>query len=560
MNTELRFLTAIILMVGVMIVTNILFPPISEPPAGSPADSAGAPPPAGDVSPGLPADLAGPPVIAPPVGPPGDSGSTTVVETERDVVVESELYRHRFSTRGARLVSAELPALRSFTREGPAQLIPDGTGALGLRLVVGNDTLDLRNAMFTPSSERVDVSGAASQELTFRHERPGLVVQVTYRFRADTYLIDAVGSVQGLERALVVTDLGTGLELNDADEAAERRALAYVANHLQDGIDSYPLRNVDEAGVRQGPFLWAAFKSKFFVLAMMPGAEATPADYLGGVLVAPVDEDHAEVAVATPVGGDGRFGYRAYVGPQEYSRLTALGNDLHEVNPVGWRIFRPIIRPFVGVITWVLMFLHNSLNLTYGWVLVVFGVLMRLLLWPFNQKAMRAQITNMAVQPLLKEIQTKYKDNPEKLQKEMLKLYKEHGFNPFAGCLPMLLPMPILFALFFVFQGTIEFRGAPFLWLPDLSAPDPYYILPLILGVSMFFIMWISMRSAPENPQTKMMMWVMPIMMTVFFFKLAAGLNLYYSVSNLVTIPQQHWIAKERARAQARGPVKLKPS
>jgi YidC/Oxa1 family membrane protein insertase len=427
--------------------------------------------------------------------------------------------------------------------------------------VVGSDSLDLRNASFTPSRERLDVSGTTPQELTFRHERPGLVVEVTYRFRADDYLIDVVGSVAGLERALVVTGLGSGLTLNDADEASERRALAYVANHLQDGIDSYPLRDVDAAGVRQGPYLWAAFKSKFFVLAMMPSAEAAPTDYFGGILVAPVDEDHAEVAVATVIGADGRFAYRAFVGPQDYTRLTALGNDLDEVNPFGWRIFRPVIRPFVGVITWVLMFLHNSLNLGYGWVLVVFGVLMRVLLWPLNQKAMRAQTKNMAVQPLLKEIQTKHKDNPEKLQKEMMKLYQEHGFNPFAGCLPMLLPMPILFALFFVFQGTIEFRGASFLWLPDLSAPDPLYILPVFMGVSMFFVQWVSMRSMKEvNPQMKMMMWMMPIMMVIFFFKLAAGLNLYYSVSNLVTIPQQHWIAKERARMQAQGPIKPKPS
>ena len=485
-----------------------------------------------------------------------------MAETERLIPVQSALYHHVFSTRGARLVSAELPAFRSFTREGSVQLIAEGGTALGVRLVIGSDTIDLRDAYFTPSSERVDVSGAAPQELTFRYQGRGFSAQVTYRFTADSYLIDAVGSVQGAERALAVIDLGPGLPLNDADVTAERRALAYVANHLQDGIDSYPLRDVDAAGVHEGPYLWAAFKSKFFVLAMMPSAEASPTEYFGGVLVSPLgDEDNAEVAVATPVGGDGGFGYRVYLGPQDYTLLTAIGNDLEEVNPYGWRIFRPIIRPFVGVITGVLMFLHNSFSLSYGWVLVVFGVLMRVLLWPFNQKAMRAQMKNMAVQPLLKEIQTKYKDNPEKLQKEMMKLYKEHGFNPFAGCLPMLLPWPILFALFFVFQGTIEFRGASFLWLPDLSAPDPFYILPIFLGVSMFFLQWMSMRSMQEvNPQMKMMLWMMPIMMVVIFFKLAAGLNLYYSVSNLATIPQQYLIAKERAKVQPKVPPKLKPS
>jgi YidC/Oxa1 family membrane protein insertase len=537
----------------------MLFPPIAvDPPAGTGPDTAAAP----AVNPGpLPEAPTGPPAGQPDagLGLPADSLSTTVVEGAREVIVESPLYRHVFTTRGARLVSAELPAFRSFTREGPVQLISEGSGALGLRLVVGSDTIDLRDAHFTPSRERVDVSGASPQELTFRHEGPGYAVEVTYRFRPDSYLIEAEGSVEGLDRALVLTDLGPGLPLNDADANAERRALAYVANHLQEGIDSYPLRNVEAPGVREGPYLWAAFKSKFFVLAMLPGATTTPGQYFGGLLVAPVSDEHADVAVASALGGDGRFAYRAFAGPQEYATLTALGSDLDEVNPYGWPFFRPIIRPFVGVITWVLTFLHDSLNLAYGWVLIVFGVLMRVLLWPFNQKAMRAQTKNMAVQPLLKEIQTKYKDNPEKLQKEMMKLYKEHGFNPFAGCLPMLLPWPILFALFFVFQGAIAFRGASFLWLPDLSAPDPLYVLPLFMGVSMWFLQWLSMRTMQEvNPQMKMMMWMMPIMMVVIFFKLAAGLNLYYSVSNLATIPQQYWVAKERAKAQAQLPSKPK--
>jgi YidC/Oxa1 family membrane protein insertase len=186
-------------------------------------------------------------------------------------------------------------------------------------------------------------------------------------------------------------------------------------------------------------------------------------------------------------------------------------------------------------------------------VLVVFGVLMRVVLWPLNQKAMRAQLKNMAVQPQIQEIQSKYKDNPEKLQKEMMRLYKEEGFNPFAGCLPLLLPWPILIALFFVFQNTIELRGVSFFWLPDLSAPDPLYILPVFLGVSMFLMQWVSMKAVEQqNPQMKMMLWMMPIMMVFIFFKLASGLNLYYAVSNIATIPQQIWINNERNKMKAK--------
>ena len=156
-----------------------------------------------------------------------------------------------------------------------------------------------------------------------------------------------------------------------------------------------------------------------------------------------------------------------------------------------------------------------------------------------------------AVQPLVQEIQKKHKDNPEKLQKEMMKLYKEHGFNPVAGCLPMLLPMPFLFAFFFVFQNTIELRGASFFWLPDLSRGDPFYIVPLLMGGSMFIVTKLGQRGLPPNPQAKMMLYFMPIMFTVMFMNFASGLNLYYASQNMASIPQQWLISQERLRQKA---------
>jgi YidC/Oxa1 family membrane protein insertase len=313
----------------------------------------------------------------------------------------------------------------------------------------------------------------------------------------------------------------------------------------------------------QGPLLWAAFRSKFFVSVLVAGeSDATTdgTDYLGGLILRPgTIPDRVGIAAAQSVGNDGRFAYRLFLGPQQRASLTSLGQDLEEVNPYGWRFFRPIIRPFVSIIIWVLTFLHTNLSISYGWVLIVFGVAMRIVLFPLNHSAMKAQMRNMEVQPLLQEIQKRYKDNPEKLQKEMLRLHKEHGFNPLAGCLPLLLPWPILIALFFVFQNTIELRGVPFLWLPDLSTKDPLYILPILLAGSMFLMQWLSMKSIETpNPQMKMMMWMMPPMMLLIFLNLASGLNLYYVVSNIATIPQQMWISNERKKMKGRPPLKLK--
>jgi len=348
--------------------------------------------------------------------------------------------------------------------------------------------------------------------------------------------------------------MGEGLAFAEADSIAEARMMAYVANHLQHGIDATTLESVSEPRVVDGPFLWAAFKSKFFVLAVLShrGDAAREDDYLGGLIVEPVPEaDRARVSLTHPIRADGTFDFAVFAGPLEYARLSALGDDLEEVNPYGYRFIRPVVRPMVGIIMFCLNFLHNTLSIGYGWVLILFGVLMRVLLWPLYMKSMRAQMAQMRVQPLLKDIQTRHKDNPEKLQKEMMKLYKEHGFNPLAGCLPMLLPWPVLIALFFVFQNTIELRGVSFLWLPDLSAKDPFYILPLFLAASMFLLQFISFRSIEQsNPQMKMMMWIMPFFFGFLFMNFASGLNLYYATANVATIPQQIIVARERRKVK----------
>ncbi|MBI4542359.1 MAG: membrane protein insertase YidC, partial [Gemmatimonadetes bacterium] len=158
----------------------------------------------------------------------------------------------------------------------------------------------------------------------------------------------------------------------------------------------------------------------------------------------------------------------------------------------------------------------------------------------------------MAVQPLLKEAQERYKDQPDKQQQEVLRIYKQHKVNPLGGCLPLLLPWPVLIALFFAFSKAIELRGAPFLWLPDLAQKDPFYIIPVLMGASMWALSKLSSAGMPPNPQTKMMTVVMPIMMTVLFLNFASGLNLYYAVSNLVSLPQQYLINKARGVELAR--------
>ena len=554
MSPQQRFVAAIALMMAVLVGGNLLFPPPPPPPLPPPEAAPEAPPP-------VAAPTTADPVL-PALDPPPPAPAEAVAESL--VTVESPLYRFSFSTLGARMHSAQLLLFESLARDGPVQLARDeGSGLLGSRIVVEADTVELRDVAFrvTPASGLRLVAGGEPQSLDFEYDHPTqpFGFRISYTFDPDSYLVQVRGRAEGLSRGLLVTDLGSGLAFNEIDEGREEASRAYVVNQLQGGVRSTSFDDVEAPAVEEGPLLWAATRSTYFVVGVLPSGATGGAQYLGGLLARPSGTaGGVEMAVTQSLGAGGSFEHQLYAGPQEYNRLAALGEGFQEVNPVGWRFLRPVLRPIIGVIMWVLVFFHTSLAIGYGWVLILVGVLMRIVLFPLNHKAMRANLRNMAVQPLVKEIQTKYKDQPEKLQKEMVKLYKVHGFNPLAGCLPMLLPWPVLIALFFVFQNTIELRGVPFAWLPDLSAADPFYILPVLLGASMFLMQWVSMRTMEEvNPQMKMMMWGMPIFMVVIFVNLPAGLNLYYLTANIATLPQSWWIASEREKVRARPPPAL---
>ena len=362
------------------------------------------------------------------------------------------------------------------------------------------------------------------------------------------------GGVGGTGAVLIV-GLGDGFRSVEADSLLDYREYAVVTKAAKTQKLLFNSLQPGASTTLDGPFEWVAIKSKYFFAAALALEENQPR--FGGVVAVGGERSakvasRVAVAATLPVPPAGEFRYEVYVGPLEHRRLAALGHGLDDANPYGWSFFRPIIHPVslwvVAILTW----MHDELHLAYGWVLIFFGILVRLLLWPLNQKAMASQLRMQAAAPLLKDAQERYKDNPEKLQKEMMRIYKEYNVNPFGGCLPMFLPLPVLFALFFVFANTIEFRGVPFLWLPDLSRADPYYIIPVLMGLTMFAVSKVGQIGMPPNPQTKMMLYFMPAFLTFVFLRFASGLNLYYAVQNLVSIPQQYYLAKRRLRDQGK--------
>ena len=547
-----RFLAAIGLMMLVVLAPTILFkrPPRPTPAAAVPP-SVGAP----DSSAAAQPTTRAPGVRSP--APTEVPRLTAPAPTAEDtVVVRSGLYQYMLSTRGARVIGAQLLRYRSMAagdQAGAADLIRTGDGLFALSLVTGNDTLSLADWRFTPSATEVRVSGETP--VTFTGSSGNYTVELTYTFSPDDYRMGVQGRVSGLgpNGGLLLVGLGEGLRNTEADSSLNAHDFALVVRPVAKDPQAILFRKVSvgETRVEPGPFTWVAVKSKYFVLgvfardstARWAAAEMRRAD--------PAKVPHyAGLRLSLPVAADGSFGWRTYAGPMEYPRLGAMGDEFNDVNPYGWPGFRTILRPIALGFRWLFVQMHERLGLGYGLVLILFGFIVRIVLWPLNQKAMRSAMEMQAIQPKLQEIQTRYKNDPPKLQQEMFALYKEHGVNPMGGCWPMLVPMPILLALFFVLQGTIEIRGVSFLWFPDLARADPFFIIPVLSGLTMFALSKLGQRGLPPNPQAQMMMYMMPVMMAFVGFNFASGLNLYWTASNLASLPQQYLLGQERLKRQ----------
>ena len=522
--------------------------------AAAPAPTSGSPAVADSLRAAAPRDSAAAPSIAA-----ADTLHPDTAAAADTVVVRSPLFTAGISTRGGRVVFdslAQYPSMAPGSKGERAELLPEGSNLLGLTLVSGRDTVPLRTWNFTPSGTRLEVNGET--RLTLTAQRAGIGVELTYTFLPDEYRIGVSGRVSGLgpNGALLLVGMGPGLANTEVDSLENQRALAVVTK--SGDTERHDFRKL-KSGVTDtltGPFEWVAVKSKYFVTAVLAFDSVGPGRISGATVTAPAGRTgsptEAKVELSLPLPATGSFGYTLYAGPMEYHQLNAIGHGFDDVNPYGWPGIRTVIHFFVGPLRALLVWMHTHLSLAYGWVLILFGLAIRLILWPLNQKAMRSSMAMQAIQPEVKALQEKHKENPQKLQQEMVKLYKERGVNPVGGCWPMLLPMPILFALFFVFQNSIELRGQSFLWLPDLSRPDPLYIIPIVMGLSMFALSKVGQMGMPKNPQATTMAYVMPVVMTFLFYRFAAGLNLYYAVSNIASVPQQWLLAQERQRQNAR--------
>ena len=551
-----RLSIALLLTAIVVAVTPILFPtPRRTPP--TPVASSDQKTESAVVQRPAPAVSQPAPVVATPVPAVADSAvTTTAPQLPQGEVTTVDMRKalYRFSSLGAVPVSVVMKEYRNLAvANGQVDLMVPGRPLLRYSLVTQGDTVSLDSVNFQ-KSETASSNGART--ITYRANVGNADVAISYALSLDRYVVQTAGRVENVTGpSFLLIDMPSSLPATEADTLGDIRTRSYSLKPTRSNAHGIPFEKLDpgEKRLEAGPLTWAAVRNKYFVIGLInpEGSSFEEMTITGGARTSKVATTASAVVVKAV--RDGTFAFDLYTGPQQSTQLLSLGRDFDNVNPYGWSFLQPVVNPIAALCIKLLLWLHETFKLSYGWVLVIFGVFIRIALWPLNQSAMRSSLKMQEIQPRLAEVQKKYRDKPEKQREEMMRVYREAGASPFtalSGCLPMLIPMPVLFALFFVFQNTIEFRGVPFLWLTDISIKDPYYILPVLMGVSMYILSWIGLRNAPPNPQAKMMSYMFPVMMTFVLANMASGLNLYYTAQNIAALPQQWLLARERQRAR----------
>lgn len=549
---ERRVVIAVVLAIGVLFLTPKLFP--------RPPRSAVTVP---SVSDSVPSQVALPQSLptqkAAPVEVPALSDSAPMHVESTPVSSPSATFV--FRNVGATLEHVQLSGFKALSRDtGFVRLDSQSDPLISFSIVVPNDTILLQRTAFTTTYD------TAAHAIEYHGQIGGWLALIRYAVSPDGYLArasgqltDSAGSAPG-DSVFLVINLPRTLVSFEANAVEDWRAAAVAFKPAARGASQIGLGSLDpnEQRIQTGPLTWVALKSKYFIIGVIAADTTTPFAELQvrGLAREQRDVPSAEISLVGRLRG-GKFAFDVYAGPQEWDTMRAVGREFDAANSYGgW--LQPVVQPFATIVLRVLLWMHRALNLHYGWVLLLFGVVVRVAMWPLNQTAMRSSMRMQELQPLLSDVQKRYKSDPQRMSAETMRLYKEHGMSPFsplAGCFPILLSMPVLFALFFVFQSTIEFRGVPFLWLPDLSVKDSLYIAPLLMGGSMFLTSWLSMRSSPPNPQTRIMTYVLPVMMTVLLASMASGLNLYWASQNVASLPQQWLIARERAKRKLAKPA-----
>ncbi|MDY6843068.1 MAG: membrane protein insertase YidC [Thermodesulfobacteriota bacterium] len=461
---------------------------------------------------------------------------------EIDVVVDMPLYNAVFTTNGGGLKSFQLKEYReNLTLESPLIDLITEKSKKTIPLssyFTRNGMVVLENLLYQCDKKRIWGEKEGKETLTFFQElKGGMRVEKIYTFSPDTYLIECELRLKGEEE----TRYGLKAELSwawgKAPYTKEDRYSHTGLVFLKDSkINHKKVDDIEEEPTIEDGIQWAGSEDKYFLSAIIP-----PEDSKSTLRVIKGESNSkAHIVFSSHMTGLGEHAvsrYKIYLGSKDYEILKKAGHDLAKVINFGWVDI--IAKPLLVFLRFVNQYLHN-----YGLAIIFLTVVIKIAFIPLTHTSYKSMKEMQKLQPKMTEIREKYKDDKEKLNKEIMELYKNNKINPLSGCLPILLQLPVFIALYKVLMGSIELRHAPFfLWIQDLSAKDPYYVTPILMGGSMFLQQKLT-PTAMDPMQAKMML-VLPAVFTLMFLSFPSGLVIYWFVSNLLSIFQQFYIHRQ---------------
>jgi YidC/Oxa1 family membrane protein insertase len=470
---------------------------------------------------------------------------------ESETVIENDVYRIVFTNRGGRVKSW---VLKKFTDDkgGPLELVNTvAAEKYGYPLTLWSYEGALRDKLNSVLYVATSTGTAAPAEIKFAYDDGDISVQKSYTFDPNSYVVGVKTAVyqKGMQvTAFPMWPAGFGADMTGPQYAADQIVYQYDSK-----VERLAIKKISGNGTLAGPFHWAGVSDQYFAAVFLPQDPQNAALVtLRNAIEIPHgsdtnQKDKIDVLGAAVGNLRGPTDARLYVGPKQLSDLetvpvpgiTGAEPDLRAIIDFGW--LGIIARPLFLWLKW----MHSHIVGNWGWAILLQTLIINLALLPLRLSQMKSMLKMQRVAPQIKAIQEKYKKyslrDPKKaeMNEEISALYKKEGVNPAGGCLPLLIQTPFLFAYYRMLNVAMDLRHAPWMWVHDLSAPDPYHILPIAIIVTMFLMQRMTPQAGMDPAQQKMMNLMMPGMLGLMSWNLPAGLGLYWAAGQLIGIVQQ---------------------
>ncbi|UCF83267.1 MAG: membrane protein insertase YidC [Desulfobacteraceae bacterium] len=477
---------------------------------------------------------------------------------EKQIEIDTPLYRAVFTNNGPTIKSFSLKKYRKTTDpNSPSIDLIHLEKDMADFLIIGFDKTSgsqSKKIIYQVDRQRIQLDPDSSPDnLIFQSMTPsGVSIKQTFRFYPDQYRIDLGIDVINQSGEVITGAFVTDLKALPPQEKASYYSYVGLILLLDNELEEVKIKKTSEQKVLTGQISWMAYEDDFFISAVIPD-QPVKASFKGRLLPSGILEGtYLAPSVSLNPSAQISSSYTLYLGPRELGILKQLGKNLERAVTFGWTdiIAKPLL--------YLLRFFNQYIN-NYGLSIILLTILIKILFWPLTHKSYKSMKEMQKLQPRMAKMREKYKNDKAQLNKEMMALYKTYKVNPMGGCLPMIIQLPVFFALFRILGSAIELRQAPFmLWINDLSAPDrlfnfpfsipfmkpPYGIpvLTLLMGASMFIQQ--KMTPTPGDPTQAKIMMFLPLIFTFMFINFPSGLVLYWLVNNILSIGQQYRIHK----------------